>query len=76
MRRRFKVLLEWDEDVGAYAVSVPALPGCVTHGKTLEEAMERAQEAITGYLKAMAREGETIPDQDPRMLFGEVEVVV
>ncbi|HHV56398.1 MAG TPA: type II toxin-antitoxin system HicB family antitoxin [Firmicutes bacterium] len=53
MLRRFKVILEWDEEVGAYTVTVPALPGCVTQGRTVEESLERVREAITGYLKAM-----------------------
>ncbi|BCV23833.1 type II toxin-antitoxin system HicB family antitoxin [Gelria sp. Kuro-4] len=74
MLRRFKVILEWDEEVGAYTVTVPALPGCVTQGRTVEESLERVREAITGYLKAMKLHGESVPKHDPRMVFGEVEV--
>ncbi|MHB8984630.1 MAG: type II toxin-antitoxin system HicB family antitoxin [Eubacteriales bacterium] len=50
MIRRFKVILVWDSEEKVYAVTVPALPGCVTQGKNREEALERVQEAIAGHL--------------------------
>jgi len=39
MQRRFKVVLEWNEEDGGYTVTVPALPGYITEGDTLEEAL-------------------------------------
>lgn len=33
MTRKFKVILEWDEEYQVYAVMVPSLPSCVTRGK-------------------------------------------
>lgn len=41
----FKILVEKDED-GYFVVSVPAIPGCHTQGKTYEEATTRIKEAI------------------------------
>jgi antitoxin HicB len=76
MQRRFKVILEWnDEDVG-YTVTVPALPGCITEGDTLEEALKNAQEAITGYLEALKIQGQPLPEKDIQLFYGEVEVSV
>lgn len=75
-RRRFKILLEWNEDDGGYTVTVPALPGCVTEGDSVQEALENAQEAIAGYLEALKIQGRPLPDKDPQMFFGEVEVSV
>jgi antitoxin HicB len=46
---------------GGYDVFVPALPGCVTQGETFEEAVAMAEEAIEGYLEALAKVGEPIP---------------
>ncbi|MGQ9497511.1 MAG: type II toxin-antitoxin system HicB family antitoxin [Desulfotomaculales bacterium] len=57
----YKVILEWDEEGQGYVVSVPALPGCFTQGDTVEEALERAKEAIAGHLAALAREGGLAP---------------
>lgn len=62
--RTYRVVLEWDEDGQAWCVSVPALPGCFTYGKTEPEAMERAEEAIAGHLEALAQVGEPIPPSD------------
>lgn len=46
---------------GGYTVAVPMLPGVITEGDTLEEARERAKEAIRGYLKVLRKYGEAIP---------------
>lgn len=45
MTREFNVVIERDED-GFYVASVPALPGCHTQARTLEELDERITEAI------------------------------
>ena len=40
MQRRFKVILEWNKEGGGYTtVTVPALPGCINEGDTLQEAL-------------------------------------
>ena len=62
--RTYRIVLEWDPDWPGWAVSVPALPGCFTQGKTVAEAMERVQEAIALYLESLVAHGETIPAAD------------
>jgi len=57
---RYKVVLEYSE--GYYTATVPALPGCVTQGRTKEEVLERAKEAIQGYLESLKKEGLAIPE--------------
>ena len=47
---RFKVIIEDGED-GWYVVEVPALPGCISQGKTKKEALENIKEAIELYLE-------------------------
>ncbi|TDA69683.1 MAG: type II toxin-antitoxin system HicB family antitoxin [Clostridia bacterium] len=64
MERGFKVVLEWDREGNAYHVSVPALPGCFTYGRTREEALQRAREAIQGHLKGLKLIGEPVPEGD------------
>jgi len=49
---------------GGYQVIVPALPGIVTYGRTLEEAREMAEDAIRCHLRALLKDGEDIPE-DP-----------
>lgn len=48
---RYTVLLTPDMESGGYTVSVPALPGCVTDGENVEDALTRASEAISLYLR-------------------------
>lgn len=52
----FKILIERDEN-GWFIVTVPALPGCVSQGKTEEEAKRNIAEAIELHLGALARDG-------------------
>ena len=46
----FKVILEPSED-GGFTATVPALPGCISEGDTVEEAMANIREAIELYLE-------------------------
>ena len=55
----FKVKIEQDED-GWYVATVPALPGCVSQGKTEKEAIKNVKEAIELHLNALAEDGEPI----------------
>jgi antitoxin HicB len=49
---------------GGYHVIVPALPGIITYGRTLDEAREMAQDAIICHLQGLIKDHEEIPD-DP-----------
>jgi len=46
---RLKVVLE-PSDEGGYTVYVPALPGCISEGETVEDALANIREAIRLYL--------------------------
>lgn len=48
----YRILLR-EEDEGGYTVIVPSLPGCVTFGETIEEAVQMAREAIELYLETI-----------------------
>ncbi|NLX91295.1 MAG: type II toxin-antitoxin system HicB family antitoxin [Firmicutes bacterium] len=73
-KHKFKVILEHDENNGGYTVTVPALPGCITEGDTIQEALENVQEAIRGYLEALQIKGRPLPEKDIQLFYGEVEV--
>jgi len=55
----FNIILR-SESEGGFTVLVPALPGCVTYGRTVVEAKQMAQDAILGYLKSLRKHGEDI----------------
>ena len=59
----YRILLR-KEPEGGYTVLVPALPGCITFGETIEEAIKMAKEAIELYLESMIENGEDIPTEE------------
>jgi antitoxin HicB len=63
--RTYAAVLE-PEETGGFMLSVPALPGCLTHATTVEEWRERAAEAIATHIAGLAADGEPVPEeQDP-----------
>lgn len=57
---KYRILIEQDED-GMVVVECPSLPGCISQGKTREEALENIQDAIKGYLESLKKHNEPIP---------------
>ena len=57
---QYRVLIEQDED-GVYVAEVPALPGCISQGKTRTEAVDNIKEAIAGYVESLQAHGEPVP---------------
>ncbi|MBI2913208.1 MAG: type II toxin-antitoxin system HicB family antitoxin [Chloroflexi bacterium] len=54
--------------------SVPALAGCHTGGKTREEALANAREAIEGCIESLVASGDAIPREDPAVEIARVSV--
>ena len=48
---------------GYWVVEVPSLPGCISQGKTRDEALENIKEAIAGYIAALEDDGLPVPDE-------------
>jgi antitoxin HicB len=61
MEYTYKILLHKEPD-GGYTVSVPALPGCITYGEDIDEAMVMAKDAVELYIEELQSRGEEIPD--------------
>lgn len=53
---RFSVTIDRDED-GVWVAECPSIPGCVSQGRTREEALANIKEAIAGCLEARAEQG-------------------
>ena len=67
--RTYSIVLDPDEDSG-YTVTVPALPGCVTQGETVDDCVANAREAIELFVETLASAGKPIPEehQHPQLL--------
>ena len=60
MQQNYKILIE-EEEEGGYMATIPALPGCITQGDTVEETLAMSKEAIELYLEELQSRGEPIP---------------
>jgi antitoxin HicB len=57
---RYRILIEQGED-GVFVAECPSLPGCVSQGKSRQEALANIQDAIRGYLESLKKHNEPIP---------------
>lgn len=56
-----KLVVVFEAGKGNYGAFAPDVPGCISTGKTLEEARSRFIEAVEGHLALMAEDGDAIP---------------
>ncbi len=59
----YKIRLQKEPD-GGFTVSVPALPGCITFGKDMDEAIIMAKEAIELYIESLVEHGDEVPTEN------------
>jgi len=57
-----EVILHPGED-GYWVVECPSLPGCISQGKTKEEAITNIKEAIQGYINSLKEDGISVPEE-------------
>ncbi|MGB3131155.1 MAG: type II toxin-antitoxin system HicB family antitoxin [Saprospiraceae bacterium] len=57
------------EPKGGFTVSVPRLPGCITFGENIDEAIVMAKEAIELYIEELKERGEVIPDDSSTLEY-------
>lgn len=58
----YTVVLHQDVE-GNWLASVPAIPGCHTWGRSREEALANAEEAVEGCLESLAATGDAVPQE-------------
>ena len=63
--REYDVVLE-PQPEGGYTVYVPDLPGCISEGRTPEEAVEMIRDAMRGYLDSLRERGYEPPPVEHR----------
>jgi antitoxin HicB len=57
----YSMFIQWDPEDHIYVVTVPELPGCMTHGRTYEEAIRQGKDAIESWIDANKYWGRPIP---------------
>lgn len=58
-----QIILFPGED-GFWVAECPSLPGCISQGKTKEEAITNIKEAITGYIEALKEDNLPVPEEN------------
>ena len=66
--RSYRILLR-EEPEGGYTVSVPTLPGCITYGENIPNAIAMAREAVNLYIESLVAHGEDIPSEDSTLEY-------
>jgi antitoxin HicB len=64
----YRVILKKEQESG-YTAIVPALPGCITYGKNLEQAMTMVKEAIELYIESLTSHDEPIPNEESTLEY-------
>jgi antitoxin HicB len=57
----------WRESNNTWSAEFPDLPGCFSSGSSLEEAKQKAEEALSAYLESLDSRSVSIPEPSPRM---------
>jgi predicted RNase H-like HicB family nuclease len=61
--KKYVIILHPDTDDGGYWVECPELPGCLSQGDTVEEAIEMIKDAIEGHLEILEEDTKRQPSQ-------------
>ncbi len=72
---RYTVVLSPESD-GAYSVVCPALPGCVSQGDDLDDALANIREAMELWLEVSREEDEEPPIETPEVLSAEIAAIL
>ena len=64
----YRILLRRESE-GGYTIIVPSLPGCITYGDTIGEAIEMAKEAIELYLESLREHDEERPTEEETLEY-------
>ncbi len=71
---RFQVIFTYDSEYKGYIADVPELPGCMSEGKTLDEAIENIKDAVKGYLYVQEKHGQVLEPKEETTFIGEIIV--
>ncbi len=53
------------DETGGFTVEVPSLPGCISEGETVDEALDNIRDAIALHIESLTAHGEPVPDDVP-----------
>lgn len=67
---KYEIIIYWSNADNVFIAEVPELPGCIAHGKTSGDALNKANEAIQLWLDTAKEFGDKIPvPKGERLIF-------
>jgi len=60
----FSIVIEKEEEDEGYLAHSPTLPGCVSNGKTIEDARRNIREAIQQHIASLLAHGQPVPQNE------------
>jgi len=72
---KLKVVITYDPEYRGYVVDVPELVGCMSQGRTIDEALHNVKDAIRGWMEVEKKHGRPSDlDEEREVFIGEVTV--
>ena len=71
---KFKVVIMHDKEYDGYVVDVPELVGCMSQGKTIDEALSNIKDAIKGWIKVEKKHSRLDKHEESEIFLGEVSI--
>ena len=72
----YKVVIIYDPEYEGYVVDVPQLTGCMSQGKTIDEALANIKDAIKGWMLVEEKHGRLETPETGEVFLGEVTVLI
>ena len=66
---KYEVIVWWSEKDQTYIAEVPELPGCMSDGKTYEEALKNIQLIISEWIETANKIGREIPQPKGKLMY-------
>ena len=69
MNSKYEIIIFWSEEDDAFVAEVPELAGCMADGRTHQEALANAEQAIQEWIETAQELGRAIPEPKGRLLY-------
>ena len=73
-KMKYTVIITYVSEYKGYVVDVPELTGCMSQGKSLDEALRNIKDAIKGWLFVEKKHKRIVPGKRQEIFLGEVAV--
>jgi predicted RNase H-like HicB family nuclease len=66
---KYEIIIYWSDEDKSFIAEVPELPGCMSDGKTYQEALSNADIIINEWIETAKELGREIPRAKGRLMF-------